>query len=80
MFMCSSYALLAGRRLLPGGVAVGSCDAESCGSMASGLVGEMSFKLLPDIPPWLTFVLTVVSMLVRALLPPSLSFWSAIMH
>ena len=50
---------------MPGGTHAGSCDAGGCGSMTSGLVGEMNFKFLPDIPPWLTFLLALLSMLVK---------------
>lgn len=32
--------------------------------MTSGLVGEMTFKVLPNIPPWVTVVVTVLTMLV----------------
>ena len=41
-----------------------SCDADGCGSMTSGLVGEMSFKVLPNISPLFTMVLTGFAMLV----------------
>lgn len=44
----------------------GSCDADSggCGSMTSGLVGEMAFKVLPNISPLVTLLVTCLAMLV----------------
>ena len=32
--------------------------------MTSGLVGEMGFKVLPDIAPWVTLLVTALSMMV----------------
>ncbi len=38
----------------------------SAASMVSGLVGEMSFQVLPSISPPVTFLLTIAAMLVIA--------------
>jgi hypothetical protein len=32
--------------------------------MTSGLVGEMGFKVLPDVAPWVTLVATALSIVV----------------
>lgn len=46
------------------GLLSGSCDSEGCGGgMTSGLVGEMGFKVLPEVPPWLTLAITALSMM-----------------
>ncbi len=59
--------LLAGQRF---GLLSGSCDSEGCGGgMTSGLVGEMGFKVLPEVPPWLTLAITALSMMVLGLHP-----------
>ena len=45
----------------------GTCDAESgeCGgSMTSGLVGDMTLRVLPNVTPLVTLLLTCLSLLV----------------
>ncbi len=48
-----------------------SCDVESgrCGSMTSGLVGEMAFKILPKVAPWVALAVTAFTMLVSSMGP-----------
>ncbi len=45
-----------------------SCDADSggCSSMTSGLVGEMRFKVLPQISPLFAILVTGATMMVSS--------------
>lgn len=57
------------------GVPSGVCDSEGCGvsdggTMTSGLVGEMGFRVLPNIAPWFTLLVTLLSMM-----PALLKVW-----
>jgi len=48
-------------------------NREALTSVTRGLVGDTSFAVLPEITPRLTFILTILTQLVQALVPASVT-------